>query len=351
MTVSPSPWWDRGRHRDRRARLLLRNRIAAAVRAWFAAEGFVEVEPAALQTSPGNELHLHGFETRIEAADGRSAPLHLHTSPEFAMKKLLAAGETRIFALAQVFRNRERSALHAPSFTMLEWYRAGAPYEAVMADCAALIALAAKTAEATAFRWREASIDPALPPERITVAEALAHHAGIDLLATIPADGAPNRAALADAAQAAGIRVAPDDSWMDIFGRVLGERVEPALGRGRATLLTEYPAPAAALARRAPADPRVAERFELFACGVELANGFGELTDAAEQRRRFAAEMAEKERLYGRRAPVDEDFLAALSAMPPASGVALGFDRLAMLAAGAERVEDVQWTPVVDPFA
>ena len=159
---------------------------------------------------------------------------------------------------------------------------------------------------------------------------------------------APGRDALAAAATRAGIRIAPDDTWGDIFSRILVEKIEPAIGNGRATLLTEYPVTQAALARRSAIDPRVAERFELYACGVELANAFGELTDPAEQRRRFEAEMAEKQRLYGERYPVDEDFLAALAHMPPASGAALGFDRLVMLATGASHIEQVLWTPVVE---
>ncbi len=350
MTGPPSSWWDPDRHADRRPQLLLRNRISAAIRRWFEAEDFTEVEGAALQVSPGNETHLHAFGTRLLATDGRAAQLYLHTSPEFAAKKLLAAGETRIFDFARVFRNRERSALHAPEFTMLEWYRTGAAYEAVMADAIAVLRLAAATAGTRTLRFRDAVVDPFADPERLTVAEAFRRFAGIDLLATLAADGAPRREALAAATAAAGIRTAADDSWSDLFSRVMAERIEPRIGRGRATLLTGYPAPEAALARRRPDDPRLAERFELFACGVELANGFGELTDASEQRRRFAADMDEKERRYGERYPIDEDLLAALEKMPEAAGVALGFDRLVMLCVGADRIDDVQWTPVTDPF-
>jgi lysyl-tRNA synthetase class 2 len=153
------------------------------------------------------------------------------------------------------------------------------------------------------------------------------------------------------AAQAAGLglRVAEDDNWSDVFSRILSEKIEPALGLGRPTVLCEYPAREAALARVSDHDPRVADRFELCACGVELANAFGELTDAAEQRRRFEEEMAEKSRVYGETYPIDEDFLAALSHMPAASGAALGLDRLVMLACGAARIDDVQWTPVFEP--
>jgi lysyl-tRNA synthetase class 2 len=182
----------------------------------------------------------------------------------------------------------------------------------------------------------------------VSVADAFRELAGIDLLATTDA-GQTNREALAAACRAAGIRIAEDDTWSDMFSRVLVEKVEPRLGEGRPTLLDRYPVAEAALARPARDDPRVAERFELYACGVELANGFGELTDPAEQRRRFGAEMDEKARVYGERYPLDEEFLAALADMPPASGVALGLDRLVMLATGAERIEDVIWTPVAEP--
>ena len=339
-------WWDPDRHADRRPRLLLRNRIVAAIRDWFAARDFVEVDPASLQVSPGNETHLHAFATEAVAPDGGRRPLYLHTSPEFALKKLLAAGEPRLFGLPHVFRNREAGALHAPEFTMLEWYRAGAPYRQVMQDSIDLLRLAAETACRSSVSFRGRACDPFSEPARLEVAEAFRDMAGIDLLATLSADGEADRTAMAAACRGAGIRIAPDDTWSDMVSRVLVERIEPHLGIGRLTLLYRYPAPEAALARRAPDDPRVAERFELYCCGVELANGFGELTDPAEQRRRFEDEMAEKERLYGERYPVDEDFLSALARMPDASGVALGFDRLVMLAVGAERVHDVIWTPV-----
>jgi elongation factor P--(R)-beta-lysine ligase len=343
-----TPWWRPERHQDRRPFLLTRARLASAVRRWFEARGFLEVEAAALQVSPGNEAHLHAFATEALGMNGERAPLYLHTSPEFACKKLLAAGETKIFDLARVWRNRERGPLHHPEFTLLEWYRAGEPYETLMEDCAALLALAAETAGATRLVHGGASADPFQPPERLTVAEAFTRHAGLDLLATVAVGGDTDREALAAAARAAGYRVAEDDTWADIYSKILVEKIEPRLGMGRATVLCEYPVSEAALARPKPSDPRVAERFELYACGVELANAFGELTDPAEQRRRFEAEMAEKARVYGERYPIDEDFLDALALMPEASGSALGFDRLVMLATGANRIEQVVWTPVAE---
>ena len=345
--TDPSPWWDPEVYADRRPLLAARGRIQAALRRWFAGQGFVEVETPILQLSPGNETHLHAFATDIMAPGGTRSRLHLHTSPEFACKKLLAAGEPQIVTFARVFRNRERGPLHHPEFTMLEWYRANEPYETLMADCSALLGEAAKAAGSSSWRYKGRSADPLAVPERITVAAAFRKFAGIDLMATLPA-GKPDAASLAQAARNAGIQVAGDDTWSDIFSRILVERVEANLGIGRPTLLTEYPMPEAALARPA-ADPRVAERFELYVCGVELANGFGELTDPAEQGRRFEQAMADKERLHGERYPIDPDFLAALSKMPPASGIALGFDRLVMLATGATRIEQVLWAPVADP--
>ncbi len=346
--VQQSPWWRPENHADRRPFLLARGRIKAALRQWFVAQGFVEVETSALQVSPGNEIHLSAFATELVAPDGARRQLYLHTSPEFACKKLLAAGEERIFTFAQAYRNRERGTLHHPAFSMLEWYRARAPYTQLMDDCAELLRVAAQAAEAPALRHGSRSVDPFAAPDRVTVARAFNLHAGIDLLASLP-NGARQRHALAAAATAAGIKVADDDSWADVFSRVLVEKVEPNIGNTRATILCEYPAPLAALARPRASDPRVAERFELYACGVELANAFGELTDPGLQRRRLEEEMAEKQRIYDERYPIDEDFLAALAHMPPASGAALGFDRLVMLATGATRIEQVLWTPVAEP--
>lgn len=349
LTGTARRWWSRDEHLRRRPFLIGRNRIIAALRGWFGARDFITVEGATLQLSPGNETHLHAFATSEISIDGRQGQLYLHTSPEFAAKKLLAAGETRIVDFARVFRNRERSALHHPEFTMLEWYRADEPYEALMADCAALLALAAEVAGASSFSFRGLAMDPFAEPERLTVAEAFRRHAGIDLMATLDAQGRGDPANLAREAHRIGLRTASDDSWSDVYSRILSDRIEPHLGAGRATILCEYPISEAALARAKPGDRRVAERFELYACGVELANAFAELTDPAEQRRRFEADMDEKQAIYGERYPIDEDLLAALPLMPPASGIALGLDRLVMLAVGASTISDVIWTPVAEP--
>jgi len=338
-----SPWWSVGRHADLRPFLLARNAIASALRAWFVEQGFIEVETSVLQISPGNETHLHAPCTEIVDPGGRRAKRYLRTSPEFACKKLLAAGEAKIFEFARVFRDRERGRLHLPEFTMLEWYRANAPYDAVMADGVVAIAHAAQATGIGRFSYRGNSADPFAEPELLTVAAAFDRFAGIDLLASV-ANGRGDRESLAAVANTK-VRIADDDTWSDIFSKVLVEHIEPNLGQGQLTLLFEYPVPEAALARLKASDPRVAERFEIYACGVELANGFGELIDPVEQRHRFTHAMEEKQRRYGENYPLDEDFLAALASMPEASGVALGFDRLVMLASGATAVDQVVWTP------
>src|SRR5215510_13100579 len=343
-SLMPPPFW--ALHAGRRPFLFGRARIAAALRQFFAARDFVEVETTTLVPSPGNETHLHAFATDLVAPAGGRAQFYLRTSPEFACKKLLAAGERRIVEFARSFRNREGGTLHHPEFTLVEWYRAQEPYEVLMEDCGAILALAAEAAGTQRFSFRDRAIDPFAAPERLTVAEAFARHAGIDLMAMLPPQPRPVFAA---AVHAAGIRTAADDTWGDIFSRVLVERIEPHLGRGRATILYEYPAVQSPLARPKGCDPRLAERFELYACGVELANGFGELIDVGEQRKRLEQQMAEKERIYGERYPIDEDFLSALAVMPEACGIALGFDRLVMLATGAARIDEVVWTPMPAP--
>ena len=312
-----------------------RARLQAALRQWFASQSFVEVETPILQVAPGAEVHLTGFATEWELPDGEERERWLHSSPEFAMKKLLAGGIPRLFQFARVFRNAEGSALHHPEFTMLEWYRAGVGYETIMADCAALLALTG----VDELCWQDHRCDPRAEPERLTVAEAFKRHADVDLFSTV---GSAEKLS-----HASGVAMHAGDSWDDVFFRVMFEKIEKRLGMGRPTILCEYPIAMAALARAKPGDPRVAERFELYACGGELANAFGELTDPAIQRTRLQADMDEKERLYGLRWPVDGDFLAALDhGLPDCAGIALGFDRLVMLATGASHIEDVLWLPV-----
>ena len=347
LVNSPSPWWTADRHADKRPFLLARGRIKNAIRGWFEAQGFIEVETACLQISPGNETHLHAFKTERIGTDLKRQSMYLHTSPEFAMKKLLAAGETKIFTFAPVFRNREEGPLHANEFTMLEWYRVDARYETLWQDCAEILKIAARVTAHSAWEYRGRVCDPNKTFDWLTLNQAFSQFADIALWETYDAKVA-DREALAERARATGVQIGDGDTWSDIFSRVLTGTIEPGLGNFQPDILCEYPVHEAALARSLETDPRVAERFELYACGVELANGFGELNDANEQRRRFVKWMDDKERIYGDRYPVDEDFLSALAHMPAASGCALGFDRLVMLATGATRVDHVIWTPVAE---
>jgi elongation factor P--(R)-beta-lysine ligase len=349
--LTHSKWWQKDLHHHRRPLLLTRNALASAIRSYFAEEEFIEIDTAAMQVSPGNEAHIHAFPLTVHRSDGSILPRYLHTSPEFAMKKLLAAGESRIFSLGHVYRDRESGPLHAPEFTMLEWYRAGDTYRQIIDDCLHILRLAAETARVTALHYRQCSADPAGEPLMVSVAEAFGRFAHIDLLASCSPDGSNDRDALAAAARAAGLTIRDGDGWSDIFSRLLVSLVEPQLAKQGICVLHQYPRSEAALAAVNSEDIRLADRFELYACGVELANGFRELTDAAEQRRRFEAEMEEKQRIYGERYPIDEDFLEALAVMPEASGVALGFDRLVMLATGAPSIHHVIWTPAEDEGA
>jgi lysyl-tRNA synthetase class 2 len=340
-------WWHRDALERRKPALELRARTLAALRGYFAAHGFVEVETPALQVSPGLDLHIRALGVELGDPLGeRQQRLYLHTSPEFAMKKLLAGGMERIFQIARVWRDGERSPLHHPEFTLIEWYRAGASYEDLMADCAGLLGAAARGAGSTQLARDRRHCDPAAPLRRLSVADAFRHHCGIDLLATAPDPERPDASLLAAEARRIGLYVSENDTWEDAFHRIMLERIEPKLGDGAATLLCDYPLALAALARPSAHDGRVAERVELYGCGVELANGFSELRDAAEQRRRFERDATERKRLYGVEYPIDEEFLSALAAMPEAAGMALGFDRLVMLLAGAETIEDVLWAPV-----
>jgi elongation factor P--(R)-beta-lysine ligase len=341
-------WWRPDRFATRRARLLARGRILATLRRFFAERDFVEVDTPALQVSPGLEPHLRAFRTELhDPRDGGARPRYLHTSPEFAMKKLLVAGQPRIWQLTHVFRDGERGPTHHPEFAMLEWYRAGAGWQDLVADCEALLRACQAAAEVEALRWRGCSADARAPWQRLSVAEAFHRYAGIDVLATAPDPLHPDLDLLAAAAE--GIRIAPHpgDDWESLYFRIFLDRIEPHLGHGAPTVLYDYPASMAALSRRNPADPRLAERFELYVCGLELANAFGELTDPVEQRARFLADQAKKQVLYGETYPIDEDFLAALEhGMPESAGIALGFDRLVMLLTAAEDIEEVLWAPV-----
>lgn len=340
----PNPPWHPDSLSDRLPFLRRRAQLVADTRAFFAGRGYTEVETPCLVPVPGMEVHLHAFRSEYRphlGAGGARRTLWLRTSPELALKRLLVAGAGPVFELARVWRNGESGLRHAPEFTMLEWYRPGLSFDGLMDETEAFVRAVCPPVVAHAG----VETDLRSPFERITVAEAFAGHCGgLDILGT-EGDAARLRAE----ARRAGLEAREDESWEDLFFRLLLERVEPRIGRGRATFLTHWPTPQAALARRDPADGRAALRFELFAGGMELANAFDELTDPAEQRARFERDVAERRRLYGAAGEgwgVDEGFLSALEhGMPAGSGIALGFDRLAMLAAGARRIEDVLWLP------
>jgi elongation factor P--(R)-beta-lysine ligase len=342
-------WWDRECFAARRPILEARARIVAAIRCFFGERDFLEVETPALQVSPGLEPHLMAFSTELVTPAGGRRALHLHTSPEFAMKKLLVAGLPRIFQLAHVFRNGERARTHHPEFTMLEWYRAGATYRDLMEDCEALLRDVVASSGGGGFRWAGRRCDLAGAWQYLTVADAFARFCNIDILATAPDPLHPNLDLLAAASRGIGIAPHASDDWEDLFFRLFLDRIEPRLGIGTPTILYDYPIALAALSRAKAEDARLAERFEIYVCGLELANAFSELTDAAAQRARFAADRARKRALYGYDYPVDEDFLAALAqGMPESAGIALGVDRLVMLATGAASIEEVLFVPVAE---
>ncbi len=328
---------------DRREAARARARLGAAVRDFLGARGYQEVETPCLVPAPGMEPHIAAFETRFAPEGGGAGrPLWLQTSPEYAMKRLLAAGFERIFQLARAFRNGEVSPSHNPEFTLLEFYRAGAGYREIMEDLEQLMGACARAlAGGTELLRPGGALDLAPPYPRVPVADAFRARAGIDLAAC---DGKAER--LREAARAAGLDPGrAEDRYDDLFFRVFLTRVEPGLGLERPVYLVDWPAPMASLARTKADDPAFAERFELYAGGLELANGFSELTDAAEQRRRLEEEQKLRRRLGRPAYPIDERFLEDLGRMPPAGGVAVGLDRVLMLLSGAERIEDVLLFP------
>ena len=309
----------------RRPALEARGTIRRAVRGWFDGQGFLEVETPARVPSPGQEPHLDAI-----AADG----WWLATSPEYHMKRLCAAGYERIVQMGKAFRGGERGPHHQTEFTIVEWYRAHAPLDALAHDCEQLLRAAAR---AIGGAPDGLGLDGEF--ERTTVRELLRVHAGFDLDGDEPAQDLRDKALRAGAF--AGQPPPPGSAWDDVFFQIFLDRVEPHLGKTRPTFVFDWPAPLGALARGKPDDARFVERFELYAGGLELANAFGELTDAAEQRTRFVEESRLRAARGKATYPLDEQLLAALPAMPPTSGIALGFDRLVMLVLGATDIREV----------
>lgn len=343
------PFWHPSEYQARLPLLKQRAKVVETIRHFFIQRDFLEVETPILQISPGLEPHLKAFRTELVEPFGQAdRTMYLHTSPEFTMKKLLAAGLPNIFQMARVFRNEERSKRHHPEFVMLEWYRAGADYRQIMDDTIDLVRECARESGVKVLQENGRKCDPFADWQKISIAEACRQYAGFDLEKTLPDEPTldPDPAPLAKVARDLGIQVAEDDRWDDIYFRIAFEKIEPNLGRGVPTILYDYPVCMAALSRRKPTDPRFAERFEVYVGDIELANAFSELTDAVEQRQRFEYDMDLKEKLYGERYPIDDDFINAVAAMPEAAGIAVGVDRLVMLITGAERIEDVLWAPV-----
>lgn len=338
-------WWNKDNYADKKPFLNARGRVKSALRKWFEAEGIDEVETAQLQKSPGNETHLLGLKTNWNAPSGKVHELYFATSPEFSCKKLIAAGETNIYEFARVFRDGEIGPLHSPEFTMLEWYRTHAHWHKVIDDSLQICRAAAIANSADSYRWKNSVINIDAAPIWLKVADAFAQYAQIDLYAALDENGVGKRNEFAQMARAAGINITEDDDWSDIFTKILIAKIDPNLGQSAPTIFYEYPLPEGALAQRCQHDPRFVERFELYICGVEIANGFGELTDPIEQRARFEEAMFKQEQIYGSNYPIDEGLLDALSQMPQTSGVALGLERLIMLVSGARKIDDVLWTP------
>jgi lysyl-tRNA synthetase class 2 len=315
--------------RSRMRNLAGRSRGLAAVRAFFAARDFIEIEAPLLVRAPALEVNLDAV-----AADGG----FLITSPEYQMKRLLAAGFERIYSLGKCFRAGEDGHQHGIEFTMLEWYRAWDGWTSILADTEALVAeVAHAVTGGTVVEQGGRRLDLSPPWPRMTVAEAMSRHAGVEVA------GDESAEVLAGRVRAAGIELGTAEAWDDVFFTAFVERVEPALAAlDHPVAVTDWPAPLGALARPRPDDPRVVERFEVYAGGLELCNAFGELTDASEQRRRFAADQAMR-RARGKAVhAMDERLLAALAeGLPPSAGIALGIDRLLMLVLGVGHIRDV----------
>jgi len=337
-------WWQPESFARRLPSLRTRQTVIRAVRGYFDSCGFHEVETPALQTSPGLEPHIMAFSTILENHDGTPRQqMYLHTSPEFAMKKLLTAGAGDIYQICHTYRNRESSSTHSPEFMMMEWYRTGANYWHIMDDCVQLLRAVATATKISEYRYKDKKSNPFNIWQVISVAEAFWQYCKIPVL-----DIVGNTAAMNEYAARINVRTDKSDAWDDIFFRIMGEKIEPFLGSPAPTLLYDYPVHMAALSRVKKDDPRVAERVELYVAGLELANGFSELTDARQQLLRFEADMEFKEQTYGFRYPIDMDFIAALDhGLPECSGIALGIDRLVMLATGATDINDIIWARIV----
>ena len=325
---------------DLREALVTRAAILRRTREWFWQRGFIEVDTPILAPWVGMEPHLIPLRTIVNDGRGTAVRMFHQTSPEYALKKLLAAGLPDCFALGHVFRDGEVSSLHEPEFALLEWYRTHHDYRALMDDTAQLVSdMATALHGSPEICFGGTHIDLSPPWQRITVAEAMRRWAGVDIEAH--SDDESFRAHVRDQ----GHTWVRDETWADLFYKLFLTYVEPKLGTPRPVILYEYPTRFGALARRHPNKSYVVERFEAYVAGVELCNAFSELIDPDEQRERFMAECDKRRELGREVLPVDEDLLDALSAMPPCAGNALGFDRLVMLLLGRTEIGQVTWFP------
>ncbi len=348
VVTSDTPTWLRIRDLPALAApRLVRERVIDAIRAFFKRRGYHEVETPLLVRCPGMEPYLEVFQTTWKTARGESYVGYLTTSPEYAMKKLLAAGIGPIFQICKSFRNGEEvSALHNPEFTILEWYRPQADYVALMDECEDLFRYVARTLDPGSggrIRYRGNWIDLASRWERLSVREAFQRYAHVNL--EVETDW------LLDVARDKGYEITANTTWEQAYHQIFLNEIEPHLGQTTPTIVYDYPISMAALARPSQRDPSVAERFELYVAGIELANAFSELTDAAEQRRRLEAEHEERRYLGRTLYDVDDDFIRALAAgIPPSAGIALGVDRMTMLFADVASIREVLWFPADELF-
>ena len=327
----------------RKQNLILRGKIIQAIRRFFLEDGFVEIETPYLVSSPGMEPHLLAPEVFLRTPEGAGKKMYLHTSPEYAMKKLLGQGWDKIFQVCRVFRDEEISRTHRAEFTMLEWYRAHADYRKIMEDCERLLAfLDREPGRGSGLIYQGKKIDPAPPAERMSVAEAMRLYGKVDIERNCDGES------LLEEAKARGFHFEPGAyySFDEVFFKIFLEAVEPRLGNPKPTILYDYPAAMGALARLKPENPIWAERFELYVAGLELANAFSELTDPVEQKRRFESEQRLRTVLGKPLYLIDEELLEALSRMPPSAGIALGVDRLVMLFCDAPTIQDVLAFPL-----
>lgn len=336
-------WWLPHNFEHKKQNLMTRSLVIKELRRFFDARNFTEIDTPSLQICPVMDAHIHAFKTVYKPVDNSEDQVfYLHTSPEFDMKKLLSAGMERIYQISHVYRNGEATVRHLPEFMLLEWYRANADYTVVMDDCILLLRDIIDTVGTDGFQYGQTFCNPHDGVERLSVCEAFLRFCKIDLRSVL---GCKER--FAYQAERIGVRVVDSDSWDDVFHAIMADKIEPHLGCGVPTILYDYPVSMAALSRVKSNDSQFAERFELYVCGVELANAFSELTDGEEQRRRYREEMDLKQKLYGVSYPPDEEFFKALDyGMPESAGVALGVDRLIMLACGVDDIQDVQWARV-----